>query len=222
MPHTPVEVLSEEKLRFSNNLSTVQFVLRERQSLPYWAMPDQLPDYYDILQVSPRADSETIERVFRHLAKRYHPDNQDSGDAGKFSDLVAANDVLSDPAKRAAYDVSYERVRESRWRIFNQDSATSEISNDSRVRVAILSLLYVARRNNVLEPGVGIIELERVLSVPASAIEFQMWYLRENEWVERLTSGHMAITAAGVDRLFELGGPHKTGPHLLKEGERMA
>ncbi|MEO7964396.1 MAG: J domain-containing protein, partial [Gemmatimonadaceae bacterium] len=34
-----------------------------------------LPDHYETLQVSPRADQETIERVFRHLAKRYHPDN---------------------------------------------------------------------------------------------------------------------------------------------------
>ena len=201
----------------------MQSVLREALALPYWAMPDTpLADYYEILQVSPRADRETIERVFRHLANRYHPDNRDSGDADKFSELVAAHDVLCDAAKRAAYDVSYERVRESRWRIFNQDSATGEIANDARVRLAILSLLYVARRNNILEPGVGIIELERVLSVPVSVLEFQMWYLRENGWVERLVSGHFAITAPGVDKLFELGGPQKTGPHLLKEGERIA
>jgi curved DNA-binding protein CbpA len=186
-------------------------------------MPDQhLPDFYEILQVSPRADSETIERVFRHLAKRYHPDNHDSGNAEKFSELVTAHDVLADPVQRAAYDVSYERVREARWRIFNQDSATNEIANDARIRLAVLSLLYVARRNNVLEPGIGVIELERVLSVPGSVLEFQMWYLRENGWVERLTSGHFAITAPGVDKLFELGGPRKTGPHLLKEGERIA
>jgi curved DNA-binding protein CbpA len=183
-------------------------------------MPDSpVPDYYEILQVSPRADRETIERVFRHLANRYHPDNRDSGNAEKFSELVTAHDVLSDPAQRASYDVSYERIREARWRIFNQDSATNEISNDARVRLAILSLLYVARRNNVLEPGIGTIEFERVLSVPSSVLEFQMWYLRENGWVERLTSGHFAITAPGVDKLFELGGPHKAGPHLLKEGE---
>lgn len=186
-------------------------------------MPDSpLPDYYETLQVSPRADRETIERVFRHLANRYHPDNRDSGDANKFSELVEAHNVLADAAKRAAYDVSYERIRESRWRIFNQDSATGEIANDARVRLAILSLLYVARRNNVLEPGVGIIELERVLAVPVPVLEFQMWYLRENTWVERLISGHFAITATGVDKLFELGGPHKAGPHLLKEGERIA
>ena len=182
-------------------------------------MPDSLPDYYEILQVSSRADNETIERVFRHLANRYHPDNRDSGNAEKFTELVRAHDVLSDPAQRATYDVSYERVREARWKIFNQESATGEIGNDMRVRLALLSLLYVARRNNVQEPGVGIMELERVLSVPVGVLEFQLWYLRENAWVEKIVSGHYAITAAGIDKLFELGGPQRSGPHLLKTGD---
>ena len=31
-------------------------------------------DYYELLQLSPNADDETIHRVFRHLAKRLHPD----------------------------------------------------------------------------------------------------------------------------------------------------
>ena len=181
--------------------------------------PSQVADYYEVLQVSPRADSETIERVFRHLAKRYHPDNQDSGDAGKFSQLVEAHTVLSDPEQRASYDVNYERVREARWKLFDQKSANSEIVTDTRVRLGILSLLYVARRNNVLEPGVGLMELERVLSVPDSTVQFQVWYLRENNWIERLATGMWAITAAGVDKLFDLGGPAKDGPYLLHEGE---
>ena len=184
-------------------------------------MPESpLPDYYEILQCSPRADSETLERVFRHLAKRYHPDNHDSGNAEKFAELVHAHDILSDPAQRAAYDVSYDRVRENRWKIFNQDSATTEIANDARLRLAILSLLYVARRNNHLEPGVGTIELERILNSPLEHLEFQMWYLRETGAVERLVSGHFAITALGVDKLFELGGPYKVGPQLLTEGDK--
>ena len=185
-------------------------------------MVDPLPDYYDILQVSPRADNETIERVFRHLAKRYHPDNHESGNSAKFAELVTAHDILSDPVQRAKYDVTYSHVRETRWKIFNQESATSEISNDSRIRVAILSLMYVARRNNTLEPGIGTVELERILAVAREILDFQMWYLRENGWVERLTTGQYAITAQGVDKLFELGGPYKTGPHLLREGEKAA
>ena len=179
----------------------------------------QLIDYYEVLQVSSRADNETIERVFRHLAKRYHPDNQDSGNAEKFSQIVEANDILSDPQKRAAFDVSYERVREARWRLFDQTSSNNEMVTDNRIRTAVLSLLYVARRNNVTDPGVGIIELERLLAVAESTLQFHMWYLRENGWAERLTSGMWAITASGVDKLFDLGGPEKTGPFLLHEGE---
>ncbi len=183
-------------------------------------MPEKpLPDYYEILQCSPRADNETIERVFRHLANRYHPDNRDSGNSEKFAELVEAHDILADPAQRAAYDVRYDRVREARWKIFDQDNASSEIANDARLRLAVLSLLYVARRNNHLEPGVGTVELERVLNTPLEHLEFQMWYLRETNAVERLTSGHFAITAQGVDKLFELGGPYRAGPQLLTEGD---
>lgn len=61
-------------------------------------------------------------------------------------------------------------------------------------------------------------ELERVLACPQQALQFQLWYLKENSWVERLVSGHFAITACGVDKLFELGGPGRMRPFLLNEG----
>lgn len=176
-------------------------------------------DLYEVLQVSPRADRETIERVFRLLANRFHPDNRETGDSDKFSELVDAHRVLSDPEQRAKYDTNYEGVRETRWRIFGQEAATSEVVADARVRVAMLSILYVARRNNPGEPGVGIIELERLLGCSETTIRFHFWYLRENAYLERLATGHFAITARGVDRLFELGGPPKSGPHLLEEGD---
>ena len=47
-------------------------------------------NYYEILQVSPSADQETIERVYRLLAKRYHPDNLSTGDTNKFDILTKA------------------------------------------------------------------------------------------------------------------------------------
>lgn len=179
-------------------------------------------DYYEVLQVSPRADADTIERVFRHLAKRYHPDNLDSGNSARFTELVDAYRVLSSPVERAKYDVGYERVREARWRIFSQDSAGDEISNDQRVRHAMLSILYVARRNHPDEPGLGIIEFERLLGCPESVIGFHVWYLKENGWIERLVTGHVAISAHGIDRLFEIGGPSRLGPHLLARGDEEA
>src|SRR5258708_36392957 len=127
-------------------------------------MSDNNPvDYYEILQVSPRADRDTVERVFRFLANRFHPDNRDTGDVDRFTEIVDAYEVLSSAAKRAQYDLSYESVREARWKLFSQESAGDEIAADNRVRLAIMSILYVVRRNNPSEPGVGSIELERLL-----------------------------------------------------------
>ena len=44
---------------------------------------NSLKGYYEDLQVSSNADIETIERVYRLLAKRYHPDNNGTGNAEK-------------------------------------------------------------------------------------------------------------------------------------------
>jgi curved DNA-binding protein CbpA len=47
-------------------------------------------DHYEILEISPNANSDTIERIFRYLALRYHPDNQATGDLCRFSEIVEA------------------------------------------------------------------------------------------------------------------------------------
>jgi curved DNA-binding protein len=182
---------------------------------------NQLPDHYEILQVSPRADRETIERVFRHLAKRYHPDNRDSGNTEVFTRIVEANRVLSDPEERARYDLAYEQLKAAQWRIFDQETTHSEIAADSRIRDAILALLYVARRNDCMNPGIGALELERTLGCPETLMEFHVWYLREQGLIKRDESGGLAITAAGVDRVLERGGPEKPVTNLISAGVAM-
>ena len=64
---------------------------------------DEFVDYYELLQLSPNADAETIERVFRHLAKKYHPDNKDFADNDRFVQIIEAHRMLSDPQSRAGY-----------------------------------------------------------------------------------------------------------------------
>lgn len=179
----------------------------------------QLVDFYETLQLSPRADRDTIERVFRHLAKRYHPDNQDSGDADTFSGIVEAYRVLTDPEERARYDIAYERVKAAQWRIFDQETTHSEVVSDARIRNAILALTYAARRNDTANPGVGSLELERTLGCPESLMAFHLWYLREQGLIQRDHSGRFAITAAGVSLVLESGGPVKPDAHRLSAGE---
>ena len=62
-------------------------------------------DYYDVLGVARDADEAAIKDAFRKLAMQYHPDrNKAPGAEEKFKQIAEAYAVLSDPAKRAAYD----------------------------------------------------------------------------------------------------------------------
>lgn len=180
------------------------------------------PDWYEVLQVSPRADTETILRVFRHLAKRLHPDNGESGNADRFNDVLEAFRILSDPALRARYDARYEHAREQRWRIFDQNTAMDNLAGDRRVRSAVLSLLYTKRRNDPDHPGLGTVHIENLLGCPEEHLKFHVWYLKENGWIQRLENGLLAITAAGVDHVLDNGGPGRHGLAQIESGERMA
>jgi DnaJ domain len=179
-----------------------------------------VPDYYEILQVNPSADGHTIERVFRHLAKRFHPDNQETGDAERFGVLVEAFRVLSDPAARVDYDARYERVRETQWQVLDQESAGDDVETDRRIRLGILNLLYATRRQDVLHPGLGTYELERTLGCPEHHMQFHIWYLKENGWIQRLDNGQYAITVKGVDNLVRTEIPwRKSSNQPLLRGE---
>src|ERR1039457_2358622 len=76
-------------------------------------------DCYEVMQLSPNADAETIARVYRLLAARYHHDNRETGDSEKFIRLSQAYQILSDPEKRARYDAGqrYAARPERRKRI---------------------------------------------------------------------------------------------------------
>lgn len=58
-------------------------------------------DYYELMQISPNAEHDTIVRVYRILAARLHPDNSQTGDPEKFQLLAKAYHTLSDPQRRA-------------------------------------------------------------------------------------------------------------------------
>lgn len=174
---------------------------------------EPLTDYYEDLQISPNADRETIERIFRVLAKRYHPDNRATGSVDKFDAVTKAFHTLSDPVKRAAYDAGHEQVVARKWKMLAKASPASRNGKDREIRNAILSVLYVERRNDPADGAVGMWRMEKLLGWPEPVLEFQVWYLKEKGLVRRTDSGGYAITADGVDVIEESG--------LLLQHERL-
>ena len=68
-----------------------------------------MKDYYKILQISPDASREVIEKVYKTLAKQYHPDMNSIENRRwaeeKFKEINEAYEVLSDDMKRRRYDI---------------------------------------------------------------------------------------------------------------------
>jgi curved DNA-binding protein CbpA len=178
-------------------------------------------DYYEILEISPNANSETVERIFRYLALRYHPDNQDTGDLSRFSQIVEAHNTLKDPVTRAQYDVQYKDHTGSRWKLAEEASDANSIERDVAIQDKLLSILYVKRRQDIQDPGLGDHELERLSGVPREHLEFHLWYLKAKGWIARLENGMLAITVDGIDHANSERRRESSTTKLLTRANRM-
>lgn len=157
----------------------------------------EIPDYYEFLQISPSAEADTIHRVYRFLATRFHPDNHETGDTERFFLLTQAYEVLSDPERRAAYDASRHASQPeplSAWIDF-MDSMEGEVNR----RLAVLTVLYSKRRTNPYQPEVSLRDIESRLGFPRDYLLFTVWYLRTKGFITRADNAEFTITADGVD-----------------------
>ncbi|MGH9931033.1 MAG: DnaJ domain-containing protein [Pyrinomonadaceae bacterium] len=166
-------------------------------------MPEErTADYYEVLQVSTSADPETISRVFRLLAQRFHPDNQETGNESHFRTLLEAYTVLSDPEKRARYDVMHERQRQDRWRLV---ATGAQIENDFEmeqvVRLTVLEALYTKRRLEQGEAGIFLLDLEKMIGRPREHLEFTLWFLEQKKFVKRDDNSRLLLTVEGAEYL---------------------
>jgi hypothetical protein len=160
---------------------------------------DGVPDYYEILQLNAKADPDTVHRVYRLMAQRFHPDNPDTGNQDAFRKLLEAYRVLSDPEQRAAYDVKHGSQNQHRWKIFDQTSALQGRVTEKRKREGILSVLYTRRVNEPTQPAMNLMEMEDLLGCPREHLEFSLWFLKEKGLIVKSDNGRYAITVNGAE-----------------------
>ena len=159
----------------------------------------EIVDYYEFLQISRNADPDTIHRVYRFLAARFHPDNPETGDADKFMRLQQAWDVLSDPKRRAEYDASFKDEPAQPAPLSKSVDFMDDIEGELNRRLALLAVLYIRRRANPYNPEVSLVEVEKQMGVPREYLQFTAWYLHNKKYITRSDSSELTLTVLGVD-----------------------
>lgn len=163
---------------------------------------EQIEDYYEILQISPNAEPETIHRVYRLLAQRFHPDNGESGNEHRFRMIVEAYRILSDAQERAKYDVAHATLKQERWRLVSSNArAEDDFESEQLIRLAVLEMLYTRKRTELENPGMSLFDLEGLTGRAREHLEFTIWYLTQKKLVTRSDGSVLVITVDGVEYL---------------------
>lgn len=92
-------------------------------------------DYYEILGIDERADSDSIKESYRKLALKYHPD-RNGGKAEASEKMKAINEayaVLSNPHKRQEYDAMKQRYGSSAYTHFRHNYSEQDIFSGSDI-----------------------------------------------------------------------------------------
>jgi len=159
-------------------------------------------DYYEVLQVNMSAEQETIDRVYRLLAQRFHPDNQQTGDENRFRTILEAYNVLKDPEQRARYDIQHHQRRKDRWRLVASGAqAENDFEMEQAVRLTILETLYTKRRLEPENPGIHFSEFEKLTGMPREHLEFTHWYLQQKKFVASDDQSRLLLTVEGAEYL---------------------
>jgi curved DNA-binding protein CbpA len=167
-------------------------------------MPDEKKgvDYYEVLQVSSSAEPETINRVFRLLAQRFHPDNQTTGSEDRFRVILEAYNVLSNPEKRAQYDIVHEQQRKDRWRLV---ATGAQVENDFEMeqlaRLSVLEILYTKRRLEQNQASIYLMDLEKLIGRPREHLEFTIWFLVQKRFIQYDDNSRLLLTVEGAEHL---------------------
>ena len=135
-----------------------------------------MKNYYEILEVNPKASKEIIEKAYRTLVKRYHPDLYSSVQKreaeAKLKEINEAYNILSDDFLRGQYDLELKKeemqyeelknrqVNNESYNINNSDTINNQRRNESAEQI---NKKFENKKKNNVGTIFGIVELVKEL-----------------------------------------------------------
>ena len=191
-----------------------------RAAAPGAVFDPEVLDCYEVMQLSPNADFETVERVYRILAQRYHPDNTHSGNSELFLKVSEAYKILREPEQRAAYDSRYHATKKLQWKIFDRHVVYTGREAEKRKREGILGLLYAKALSDPENASINLHSFEELLGCPREHLQSALWYLKGKGYVQRFDNGRYSITVDGFDQAEQHASDPNSQPRLLPEAAK--
>src|SRR4051812_1117999 len=111
-------------------------------------------DHYEVLGIDPKADIESIQRVYAKLAEKHHPTNIDTADKEKFEAVALAYEVLCDPQLRKEFDKLKGLDEDRGVPQFSGLGFFDFLGHSAGLRSALLSILYDRRRLKPFTPSI--------------------------------------------------------------------
>ena len=112
-----------------------------------------MENLYDILEVSRKASKEVIDKAYKTLAKKYHPDLQAPENKQmaeeKMKKINEAYSVLSDDVQRARYDRELEEEENNRQKIILHNKIHMKTRRIIRIITMILTLIIIMLRQMI-------------------------------------------------------------------------
>ncbi len=158
-------------------------------------------DHYAILEVEAKSDSETIQKAYAKLAKKYHPNNAETGSAEMFEAVNSAYETLSDPELRGIFDKLKGVGQQEGAPRFSGVEFFDALGREALRRAAILCVLYDRRLSKPNAPSLSMRHLEVIVEATAAELASALWYLKQRGLAASDDKSSLQITVDGMDFL---------------------
>ena len=157
-------------------------------------------DYYELLQISPSGEVETIHRVYKMLATRYDSDNTETGDLARFLLLNQPYETPADAGLRSSYNAVYEEHKNLPIGLFQTKELSIGGDGEANRRMGILCLLYNRPRSNP-DSGLSLLEFKAKMLFAREHLLLPICYGEEQGLLRSDEYSDFVITGPGIDNV---------------------